>query len=101
MLRVQAQELALKHDAEKKLFAVSETGSRMDGFGLGMWFYLEQEEECQKFKKLPKPSKKSLHQAAKPHRLPPGTVVTHVVPRLMFVRHWYSVNYFSAFTTQR
>jgi hypothetical protein len=43
--------MALKHDAAQKLFAVSETGSIMGSFNTGMWFYLQQEEECLKFKK--------------------------------------------------
>jgi hypothetical protein len=51
MLRVEPKKMALKHDAAKKLFAVSETVSIMGSFDTGMWFYLQQEEECQKFKK--------------------------------------------------
>ena len=51
MLRVEPQDLALKHGAPEKLFAVSETEHLMGSFDGCVWFYLEQEEECPRFKK--------------------------------------------------
>jgi|LakMenE01Jun11ns_1017448.scaffolds.fasta_scaffold9829216_2 hypothetical protein len=51
MLRVEPRNMALKHGATEKVFAVSETESIMASFGRVMWFYLEQEEECPIFKK--------------------------------------------------
>jgi hypothetical protein len=51
MLRVEPREVVLKHGAPKKVFAVSETALLMGRYVAAMWFYLEQEEECPRFKK--------------------------------------------------